>query len=384
MIKKVKLGDLVQIDSGYAFKSNLFNEDNNGVPLIRIRDISSGACNTFYSGEYDDKYLVNNGDLLIGMDGSFQLRNWQAGTALLNQRVCRIKSMNSLLEDKYLEFILPLHLKKIEDKTPFVTVKHLSVKDIQNIELILPPVNQQMKIASILDQAQELIDKRKAQIEALDELKKSIYQQMFLAIHWEKNKLEEIIKEKGAIKCGPFGSQLLISEFTDEGIPVLGIENVGENKFVYTDNKYISEEKYTQLNAFKVQPGDVLISRTGTVGRTCVVPDEFSLGIIGPNLLKITPNTQIITSNYLASTFNYSRDVVNQVKLNSPGATVAVFNTGNLKKVSIPVPPIELQNKFAEIVESIEKQKELLNKSLVELENNFNSLMQRAFKGELF
>ena len=75
---------------------------------------------------------------------------------------------------------------------------------------------------------------------------------------------------------------------------------------------------------------------------------------------------------------------MNQVKLNSPGATVAVFNTGNLKKVSIPVPPIELQNKFAEIVESIEKQKELLNKSLVELENNFNSLMQRAFKGELF
>ena len=262
-----------------------------------------------------------------------------------------------------------------------VAQPNISPKEIEDIIIFLPSLEEQVKIAKILDQAQELIDKRKAQIKALDELKKSIYQQMFLAIHWEKNKLEEIIKEKGAIKCGPFGSQLLISEFTDEGIPVLGIENVGENKFVYTDNKYISEEKYTQLNAFKVQPGDVLISRTGTVGRTCVVPDEFSLGIIGPNLLKITPNTQIITSNYLASTFNYSRDVVNQVKLNSPGATVAVFNTGNLKKVSIPVPPIELQNQFAEIVENIEKQKELLNKSLVELENNFNSLMERAFNG---
>ena len=318
----------------------------------------------------------------IGSIGKIGITN--VDNSSFNQQINAIIPNKEIILPKYLCYALKYNKKKIQAIANAAVVPIINKTQFSEFEISIHQKEEQVKVVNILDQAQELIDKRKAQIEALDELKKSIYQQMFLAIHWEKNKLEEIIKEKGAIKCGPFGSQLLISEFTDEGIPVLGIENVGENKFVYTDNKYISEEKYTQLNAFKVQPGDVLISRTGTVGRTCVVPDEFSLGIIGPNLLKITPNTQIITSNYLASTFNYSRDVVNQVKLNSPGATVAVFNTGNLKKVSIPVPPIELQNKFAEIVESIEKQKELLNKSLVELENNFNSLMQRAFKGELF
>lgn len=375
----VRLGDLYSISKGKKVEELEIKHDA-AIRYIQIEDLRNNN-NLKYCLDTDKYVKVTENDIIIAWDGA------NAGTigyglkGAIGSTLAALKTDSQDIYPKYIGYYLSSKSQYLRDTCTGATIPHIQRSILESIKIPLLSLEEQIKVSNILDQAQELIDKRKAQIEALDELKKSIYQQMFLAIHWEKNKLEEIIKEKGAIKCGPFGSQLLISEFTDEGIPVLGIENVGENKFVYTDNKYISEEKYTQLNAFKVQPGDVLISRTGTVGRTCVVPDEFSLGIIGPNLLKITPNTQIITSNYLASTFNYSRDVVNQVKLNSPGATVAVFNTGNLKKVSIPVPPIELQNQFAEIVENIEKQKELLNKSLVELENNFNSLMERAFNG---
>ena len=154
MQKKILLKELVNIDSGFAFKSSLFTNDEQYIPIIRIRDINSGETKTYYSGEYDEQYIVNNGDLLISMDGSFTVRKWNGGKALLNQRVCRIKSISDQLTDDYLFRILPKKLKEIEDKTPFVTVKHLSVKGIQNIELNLPTLDIQNKVVKILDKAQ--------------------------------------------------------------------------------------------------------------------------------------------------------------------------------------------------------------------------------------
>lgn len=130
---KVKpLRDLVKITSGFAFKSNLFNTENNGLPLIRIRDVVRGYSDTFYDAEYKDEYVIQNGDALIGMDGEFNLAKWRGGKALLNQRVCKIESTSEELSQGYLIRFLPKALKDIEDKTPFVTVKHLSIKDINN------------------------------------------------------------------------------------------------------------------------------------------------------------------------------------------------------------------------------------------------------------
>ena len=85
----VALGDLVGILSGFAFKSERF-ADAGGLPIVRIRDVKRGYSETFYSGEYDDCYVVNNGDLLIGMDGEFNRERWKGGKALLNQRVCKL------------------------------------------------------------------------------------------------------------------------------------------------------------------------------------------------------------------------------------------------------------------------------------------------------
>src|SRR5690625_3218826 len=133
--KKVNLGEVVTVESGSAFKSKLFNEERAGIPLIRIRDVTRGYSETYYSGEYDDKYIVNNGDLLITMDGEFNIREWHGGKALLNQRVCIIKSKMPELKEKFLLYVMPTLLMQIEDKTPFVTVKHLSVKKINEANI---------------------------------------------------------------------------------------------------------------------------------------------------------------------------------------------------------------------------------------------------------
>ena len=124
-----RLEKFTKITSGFAFKSGEFSESR-GIPIVRIRDVKRGYTETYYTGEYDPAYIVENGDILIGMDGEFNAAKWRGGKAVLNQRVCRIEADESKLNQVYLYYFLPKPLKKIENQTPSVTVKHLSVKKI--------------------------------------------------------------------------------------------------------------------------------------------------------------------------------------------------------------------------------------------------------------
>src|SRR5690606_11386011 len=103
MWEKVRLGEYVDILSGFAFKSNLFTDESTYTALIRIRDIKRGYTETFYKGEYKEEYLIHKGDFLIGMDGEFNIAQWTGKPSLLNQRVCKVSSSKpDKLDNKYL------------------------------------------------------------------------------------------------------------------------------------------------------------------------------------------------------------------------------------------------------------------------------------------
>ena len=160
-----KLGDVLKIQNGYAFNSKLFTIDE-GTPLIRIRDIKEGiGTKTNFNGPYDNKYEVNSGDFLIGMDGEFGCYQWKGDISLLNQRVCRLQGFSDRLYSRFLFYGINKYLKAIEDKTAFTTVKHISSKQIENIEIPLPPLPEQQRIVAILDETFAAIDKAKANAE---------------------------------------------------------------------------------------------------------------------------------------------------------------------------------------------------------------------------
>ena len=175
---KQQLGELVDILSGFAFDSEQF-VDSGEMPIVRIRDVVRGRSSTFYRGEYDPKYVLRDGDVLIGMDGKFNRARWQGGPALMNQRICRIAASNQRLHDGYLFHYLPSALKAIEDVTPYVTVKHLSVKTIRGIRIPMPPLAEQRRIAEVLDRAEALRAKRRAALAQLDSLIQSIFLDLF-------------------------------------------------------------------------------------------------------------------------------------------------------------------------------------------------------------
>ena len=157
--KEQELNDLIEIQNGYAFNSKLFNEEGKGMPLIRIRDLKGGEkTQVFFNGDYVDKYLVNKGDFLIGMDGEFRCYQWKGRPALLNQRVCRLQNFSKSLDPKYLFYGINKYLIEIEDRTPFVTVKHISAKQIKSIVFPVPPLEEQKRIVEKLDAVFDKID----------------------------------------------------------------------------------------------------------------------------------------------------------------------------------------------------------------------------------
>ena len=149
--ERVPLAEVATILNGAPFDSALFSTTE-GIPLIRIRDVTTGQTNTYYTGTYEDAYLVQQGDLLVGMDGDFNSGFWGPKTALLNQRVCKISPAESFYDRRLLALTLPGYLAAINANTPSVTVKHLSSKTIGEIGLPLPPRAEQARIVAKLEE----------------------------------------------------------------------------------------------------------------------------------------------------------------------------------------------------------------------------------------
>jgi type I restriction enzyme, S subunit len=148
--KRVRLREVATILNGFPFESAKFKKDR-GTPLLRIRDVVRGETETFYDGEFDPAFLVNGGELVVGMDGDFNSARWRGEPALLNQRVCKITVDSARYSPRFLEYVLPGYLAAINAETPSVTVKHLSSRTISDIPLPDPPLDEQQRIVAEIE-----------------------------------------------------------------------------------------------------------------------------------------------------------------------------------------------------------------------------------------
>ncbi|ABM27875.1 restriction endonuclease subunit S [Nitratidesulfovibrio vulgaris] len=195
--KRVYVSEIAMVQNGFAFKSKFFSRDE-GIPLIRIRDILSAETEHKYFGQFDKEYLVHNGDLLIGMDGDFVAAYWPGKEGLLNQRVCRIVIESENYDKKFFFLALQPYLDAIHEKTSSVTVKHLSSKTVNEIPLPLPPLNEQNRIVAKIE---ELFSELDAGVENLTKAKEQlgVYRQSLLK-HAFEGKLTEAWRKRNADK----------------------------------------------------------------------------------------------------------------------------------------------------------------------------------------
>jgi len=175
---RVELKYIAYVQNGFAFKSDYFNH-NEGMPLIRIRDIDKSRTENLYSGDYSEEYIVNNKDILVGMDGDFKASMWPGTKGLLNQRVCRVNHFSKHYERNFLFLCLQPYLNAINEETSSITVKHLSSRTINEIPLPLPPLPEQRAIVAKIEQLFSELDSGIANLKAAKE-KLEIYRQAVL------------------------------------------------------------------------------------------------------------------------------------------------------------------------------------------------------------
>lgn len=199
-------------------------------------------------------------------------------------------------------------------------------------------------------------------------------------INWDSLKIEEFVENrKGSMRSGPFGSDLLHSEFIDSGIFVLGIDNVVNNKFEWARLRYITEEKYQKLKRYTVSAGDLLISIMATVGRVAIVPSNMPLAINSKHLAAITLDKSIVEPVFIAYNLHSNPEVKKQISARGRDAIMDGLNLGLIREIKIKIPPLPLQQHFAKIVESIEEQKEQAKASLAASEVLFEGLLAAYF-----
>lgn len=259
---------------------------------------------------------------------------------------------------------------------------------IEKLQIPLPPVNDQIRIAHLLGKVERLIAQRKQHLQQLDDLRKSVFLEMFgdpiINPHgFLVKKLSEFyVSQKDGTKCGPFGSALKKNELVDSGVPVWNMDNIGSSgQMVQPFRMWITEDKYQELKSYAVIDGDVIISRAGTVGKMCVAKTDGAPAIISTNLIRLRLNQKLLPLHFV-SLMLYCKGRVGRLKTGADGAFTHM-STGVLDNLEFPYPSVDLQEQFAIIVKKIEGLKTRYQQSLADLEILHGALSQRAFKGEL-
>ncbi|WP_422466862.1 restriction endonuclease subunit S [Endozoicomonas sp. ALC013] len=261
--------------------------------------------------------------------------------------------------------------------------KRVPTNFLKNLEIPLPPLSEQKRIAAILDKADQLRQKRQQAIALADDFLRSVFLDMFgdLAFNpydYQRVSLDSLSVNDG-IKCGPFGTQLGKHEYLAEGVPLWGIKHVNRDFKVETD-EYLSAPKAIALKAYSIRPDDIVMTRKGTVGNCHVYPEHMPEGIMHSDLLRIRVDESIIDPYFLSWQLKLSRDVSHQISLISSGAIMAGINVTKLKNIEVYVPEVTQQIKFREI---LFKKGELTQKYSQGDLALFDALSQKAFAGEL-
>lgn len=191
----------------------------------------------------------------------------------------------------------------------------------------------------------------------------------------------------GSVQSGPFGSQLLHSEFVSEGVLAIGIDNVSDGTFSIGANHRISTEKYSQLRKFSARPGDVLITVMATVGRVCVLPENLEPAIVTKHCYRITPATNAITSRFLAIALRADASTRWHIFGNVRGQTRPGINGPILKAAPVAIPPMTEQRRIVAEAESrlsvVEELEAVVNANLHRAACLRQSILQEAFTGKL-
>ncbi|HGS2439142.1 TPA: restriction endonuclease subunit S [Streptococcus pneumoniae] len=326
-MKKVKLGEVATFINGYAFKPQDWSSE--GREIIRIQNLTKTSTEiNYYSGTIDKKYIVEAGDILISWSGTLGVFQWCGRSAVLNQHIFKVVFDKIDIDKSYFKYVVEKGLQDAVKHTHGSTMKHLTKKYFDNIIVPYTNLGEQQRIASELDLLSKLILRRQEQLEELNLLVKSRFNEMFGDVilnekEWKVSKWNEIL----TIRNGKNQKQV---EDADGKFPIYGSGGI-----------------MGYAKDWIVKKNSVIIGRKGNINKPILVRENFWNV---DTAFGLEPVLEKINSEYLF----YFCQLYNFEKLNK-AVTIPSLTKSDLLNISIPLPPLALQNEFADFVVQVDK-----------------------------
>jgi type I restriction enzyme S subunit len=389
-MKSVQLAEVCAITDGTHF-----TPPNVGgpYPFLTVKDmteegLSFSSCSRISLADFEQARRGNAcpplGSVLFSKDGTVgkvHVVREERPFAVLSS-IAILRPDPRFVDSSFLGFVLQRSdvSRDAENKRTGSALTRIILSDLKCVAIPLPQLAEQRRIASQLAEADHLRRIRRYALGLSDGLAFTVFRELF-----DKERLPAVsvaelaADEPNAIRTGPFGSQLLHSEFTDQGVAVLGIDNVVSNRFEWSERRFITQEKFTRLKRYTVHPGDVLITIMGTCGRCAVVPGEIETAINTKHLSCITLNHARCLPAFLHGAFLYDSFVRHQLKAATKGAIMDGLNMEIIRGLDIRLPPLHAQQRYANLVDAQALLQASQREALRQAEHLFQTLLHRAF-----
>lgn len=340
---------------------------------------------------YADDYLCEAGTTIVGRKGTINR------PIFVPEPFWNIDTAFGVVPDKELDpkylyyFCVHFNFMPLDKSTGRPS---LAKSDLLKIEMPVPPLPEQERIVARIE---ELFSQLDAGVETLKKTKAqlAVYRQAVLKEAFDSATedcrmlpiAEILTKTRKGMSTGPFGTMIKKSDHKTSGVPMLGIENIGKGQFIDGNKIYVTPEKAEELKAFTLKAGDIIISRSGTVGEICAVPERAEGALLSTNLMRVSLDNSIIRSDYFIALFQSKGIVLDQIKELCKGSTRDFLNQTILKQIVFPVPSIEKQSEIVSIIEArmsvCDSIEQTVNTALQQAEAMRQSILKDAFEGRL-
>ena len=394
--KKVNLNDICFFQEGPGVRKHQYC--TKGVKLINVSNLVNGEIDLSNSNRYISQeeaygrykhFLIDEGDLIIAssgikveyLDKKIAFIKKENLPLCMNTSTIRFKVKNkNELDILYLSYFLKSKNFKNQISKLITGSAQLNFggSHLKKINLFLPELNVQKKVSTLLLLIDNTIKDMQRKLSILEQLTKSLFISMFFSgnKNFERKKLKENVTE---MFIGPFGSDLKNEVFVEKekGYCVVYEQKHAIKKRIDDEIRYITKEKYEVLKRFRVDAGDIIVSCRGTIGKIFVLPSNSNFGIIHPSLMKIKLKKEKYNNTFFEKLLEkYMQENLYSIQGSSVKMAITAKKLGEEYFI---IPPIELQNKFAERIEKIEKLKFEIEKSIETAQNLYDSLISKYF-----
>ena len=375
----VMLKDVCAINMGQSPDSNSYNDEENGVPFFQG------------NADFGERYPVTRkwcstptkmampGDILISVRAPIGALNYAKEKCCIGRGLAALTPDKSKVSSEFIFWLLKSKNDEFNDKGTGSTFKAIGRSVLE--ETIVPNISlkNQMKCAATLEKIYAVIQFRKLQLQKLDELIKARFIELFgdpvdNEMQWPTKSLEEACRV--IVDC-----LHTTPNYTSENTGFMCIRTsiVKKNYIIWDNIEFISEEEYNKrIQRKKPEKGDVIYTREGAILGIAAVIDKECNVALGQRLMLLSPNADQCISTFLCNAMNCDSFLANALKGQSGSASPHI-NVGDIKAFKMIMPPIELQQQFADFVAQVDKSKSVVEKALKETQTLFDSLMQKYF-----